>query len=98
MKFPQNTNSIIKYSLCLSILTLLISFLVNNVSKEIANDYLILELLSFPVNFAFLFAYFSGDTAFYFVCFLELIVLFVNFCMIFYFIDKFKKQKNQYLS
>ena len=85
MKFPQNTNSIIKYSLCCSILALLISFLVNNVSKEIANDYLILELLSFPVNFAFLFAYFSGDTA--------LIVLFVNFCMIFYFIDKFKKQK-----
>lgn len=93
MKFPQNTSSIIKYSLCWSILTLLISFLVNNVSKEIANDYLILELLSFPVNFAFLFAYFSGDTALYFVCFLELIVLFVNFCMIFYFIDKFKKQK-----
>ena len=93
MKFPQTTNNIIKYSLCCSILTLLISFLVNNVIKEITNDYLILELLSFPVNFAFLFAYFSGDIAFYFVCLLELIVFFVNFWIIFYFIDKFRKRK-----
>lgn len=98
MKFPENTNSIIKYSISCSVLIIFISFISTIVAKEIPSDYLIIKIISFPANLAFLFAHFSGDTAFYFICFIELLVFFVNFCMIFYFIDKFKKQKNQNLS
>lgn len=93
MKFQDNIK-IIKLSLLCSFLTLLISFISNMISKNLSNDFLVLKLFSFPANFAILFAYFSGNTAFYFICFMELIGFFIIFITVFYFLKLAKTKSN----
>lgn len=87
-------NTIIRNSVLLSVFTLIVSFVSRALTLVLDNDAIILEVLRFPANLAFIFGYFSGDAQFYLVCLIELIVLFINYCMCFYFWQELKKFKN----
>ena len=91
MKISTPVNKIIFYSILFSVLTIVVSFISININNK--SGYIILEILGYPASIALMFAYFSGDDAFYLICFIEFISFFITYCMILHFYYVIKRER-----
>jgi hypothetical protein len=90
-EFPNSKNKIILYSILFSVLTIVISFISININNK--SGYIILEILGYPASIALMFAYFSGDDAFYLICLIEFVSFFITYCMILHFYYVIKRER-----